>query len=169
MEYRLEGYIFLCVPLYKDSFGFSGNEIIRLSLGLGPAPRIFTKLLKVPIGIRRLLKIRIIMYLENMSLMSHTLEELSMVRGTLIFVLQHLGFVINVKKSILSPVEKTKFLGLQIYSLIMTFTLLKAKVLNLVSQCQEVLQNPTVPLWKLASLIGCLRSTAQAVMTYLQD
>ena len=38
-----------------------------------------------------------------MLLMVRTLQEILMARDTLIFLLQHLGFVINLKKSVLHP------------------------------------------------------------------
>ena len=49
---------YFCVPLHKECFV------------LGPAPGIFTKLLRVPIAIPRRLKIQIIVYLDDMLLMS---------------------------------------------------------------------------------------------------
>ena len=40
-----------------------------------------------------------------------TLEDLLMARDTLIFILQHLGFLINIKKSYLEPTSTLEFLG----------------------------------------------------------
>ena len=72
---------YYCVPLQKISrkyfrFHWSGNlyEFLCLCFGLGPAPRIFTILLKIPIVILRRINIRMI----------------SMCRDTVIFLLQHL-------------------------------------------------------------------------------
>lgn len=63
-----------------------------------------------------------------------------MAQKTSIFLLQHLDFVIYLKKLILSPVQEMEFLGLQINSLNMTFTLPVETVLKIKSQSQEVLQ-----------------------------
>ena len=94
------------VPLNKNSQKFFKFQWLRnlfeflcLCSGLGPAPRIFTKLLKVPITLLKRVNIRIIIYLDDMLLMGKTLPEFLMVRDTLIFLLQHFGFVINLKKS----------------------------------------------------------------------
>ena len=65
--------------------------------GLGPVTRIFIELLKIPIAVLRTLKIRVIVYLDNMLLMSHMVGEISKARNTLIFLLEHLGFVTNIK------------------------------------------------------------------------
>ena len=89
-------------PLEKNSrqfvrFRWSGNsyEFLCLCFGLGPAARIFTKLLKVPMTILRRLNIKIIIYLDDMLLIGHSLEKIFIDRDTIIFLLQHLGFVIN--------------------------------------------------------------------------
>ena len=87
---------YLCVPLHKESrkyirFEWESNlyEFLCLSFRLGPAPRIFTKLLKTAIPHR--LKFRIIVYLEDMLLMRPASEDIFMARDTLIFLLRHLG------------------------------------------------------------------------------
>ena len=114
---------YFCVPLKKESrkyvrFQWEGTlyEFLCLCFGLGPAPLIFTKILKVPISLLRRLQIRVIIFLDDMLLMSQTLEELLMSRDTIIFLLTQLGFVINLKKSILVPVQQIEFLGLEIDS-----------------------------------------------------
>ena len=59
------------------------------------------------------LQIRVIIYLDNMLLMSQTLEELLMSRDTIIFLPTQLGFVINLKKSVLVPIQQIEILGLE--------------------------------------------------------
>ena len=55
-----------------------------------------------------------------MLVMAQTLKEISQAKETLIFLLQNLGFVINFKKSQLTPVKEIEFLGLVINSVNMT-------------------------------------------------
>ena len=74
-----------------------------LYFGLSPASLVFTKLLKVSISLLRKLIVRIIIYLDDMLLMSSSLEDMLMTKVTLIFILQHLGFLINIKTSYLEP------------------------------------------------------------------
>ena len=47
-----------------------------------------------------------------MLLMGRTLRELPMATNTLFFLLQHLGFAMNLTKSVLHPVKHLGFLGL---------------------------------------------------------
>ena len=68
-------------------------EFFCLCFGLDPAPRIFTELLKIPVSVLRHLIVLIIIYLEEMLFIGHTIEETLMARETVIFLLQQLGFV----------------------------------------------------------------------------
>ena len=74
----------------------------------------FYKIIKVPVALLRRVNIQIIFYLDDMLLMGKTLPETIMARDTLIFLLQNLGFGINLKKSVLHPAKKIKSLGLVI-------------------------------------------------------
>ena len=49
-----------------------------------------------------------------MLLMSQTINSLEIATDTLIFLLRRLGFVINLQKSVLVPLQKIEFLGLEI-------------------------------------------------------
>ena len=86
LKYHLQHGDYLCkidlqdayfsVPLNKQSrkfvrFQWSGNryEFICLCFGLGPAPRIFTKLLKIPIALLRRINIRLVIFLDDVLLM----------------------------------------------------------------------------------------------------
>ena len=80
-------------------------EVTLYKFGLGPAPLIFTEILKIPISLLRRLQIRVMIYLGDMLLMSQTTEELLISRDTAIFLLTHPGFEINLQKSMLNPVQ----------------------------------------------------------------
>ena len=64
-------------------------------------------------------------------------EEVLMSRDILVFLLQHLGFVINLKKSILKPSQQIEFLGLEIDTHIMTLALTEEKIEKIISKCQN--------------------------------
>ena len=100
-------------------------EFLCLCFRLGPAPRIFTKLLKIPVSVLRRLNIRIIIYLDDMLLIGHKIEETLMAIDTVIFLLQQLGFVLNLKKPVLMPTQRIEFLGVTVDLLIMTLSLIQ--------------------------------------------
>ena len=162
---------YFSVPLHKDSrklirFPWSGNlyEFLCLCFGLGPAPNIFTKILKVPIALLRRLNIKVIIYLDDMIMMASSIEALLTARDTVIYLLQHLGFIINLKKSVLVPTQKMKFLGLIIDSVAMTLSLTKQKLHKIMLWCSQTFNNPKVSILELTKLIGVMSSTVQAVL-----
>ena len=143
------------------------RETLRVSLplfGIGPAPRIFTKLLKILVSVLRRLNILIIIYLDDMLLIGYTIEETLMARDTVIFLLQQLGFVLNLKKSVLTPTQRIESLGVTVDSLIMTMSLVEKKVPRVQKQCQELIQKTQVSILELTKLICLLSSTIQAVL-----
>ena len=125
-------------------FQWSGNlyEFLCPCFGLESVPRNFTKLLKVPIALLRQVNIRIIIYLDDMLLNGRTLPEILVARDTLIFLLQHLGFMINFKKLLLRPVKQIEFLGLVIDTKKMTFALSEKQSKYRSQQCQEIFKQP---------------------------
>ena len=138
-------------------------EFLCLAFGLGPAPRIFTKLMKVPISLLRRLGIRLVIYLDDLLIMASSKESLETARDTVMFLFYHLGLTINLKKSVLIPSQTVEFLGIVVDSLTMTFALSPKKIMKLISLCRNALSCPAMTLRELCSLVGKLRSTAPAV------
>ena len=139
-------------------------EFLCLGFGLSPAPRIFTKLMKIPIIILRKLGIRLVIYLDDMLLMASSKEDLIMARDTAMYLFHHLGLTLNLEKSVLEPKRILEFLGVMVDSLNMTFSLSEKKREKLRLLCSTVLSLPEIKVRKLCSLIGKLRSTAPAVV-----
>ena len=89
---------YFSVPLDRNSrkfarFQWKGTlyEFMCLCFGLGPAPRVFTKLLKIAISLLRKINIRdiLIIYLGDMLILSHTIREALMSPDTVIYLLQN--------------------------------------------------------------------------------
>ena len=139
-------------------------EFLCLAFGLGPAPRIFTKIMKVPISILRKSNVYLVIYLDDIILMASSLGKIQMARDSAMFIFHHLGFLINMKKSVLEPQRKLEFLGVVVDSQSMTFSLPQRKVTKLKNLCQKTLTSPQITLRELSSLVGKLRATATAVI-----
>ena len=132
---------FFAVPLAKNSqkyvrFQWKGKlyEFSCLCFGLSSAPRLFTKLMKMPISVLKKLCIRIMTYLDDMLLKGATLKELITAPDTPICLLQSLGFLINIRKPIETHIE---FLGLPVNFQDMTFSLPKEKNLKIQGTYKE--------------------------------
>ena len=118
---------YFCVLLNKQSrkyvrFEWAGSlyKFLCLCFGLGSAPSLFIKLIKVPVSVLCKLYIWIIVCLGNFLILWKTLEETILSRDTVIYLLQNLGFVINLKKSVLHPTQRIEFVEMIIDSLKMT-------------------------------------------------
>ena len=99
-----------------------------------------------------------------MLLMGRTLPEILMATDILIFLLQHLGFVINLKKSVLHPVKQMEFLGLVTNAEIMSLALSEKKIKHVPRQFQEAVTPPQTSVLNLTKLIGLLPSISQAIL-----
>ena len=161
---------YFSVPLHQSSrnyvrFSWSGNlyEFLCLCFGLEPAPKIFTKMLRIPVSVLRRINIWIVI-LNDMLIMGQAMEDILMSIDTVIFLLQHLGFALNLEKSILNSVLKIEFLGVTINSLKMCLSLTLEKVLKSQSQCQDVHAKGQVTVHEITKLLGLLSSTIQAVL-----
>ena len=99
-----------------------------------------------------------------MLLIGNTIEETLMTRDTVIFLLQELGFVLNLKKSVLTPTQRIEFLSVTVDSSIMTMSLPEKKVSKVQRQSLELLQKTQALILELTKLIGLLSSTIQAVL-----
>ena len=107
--------------------------------------------------------VRIIIYLD-MLVMASSLGDLLMARDALIFILQHLGFLINIKKSYLELTSTLEFLGVIVDSGKITLNHPKEKLLKVQNHCQEILEKRKVTGRGLSKLTGRLSSTAIAVL-----
>ena len=183
LKYLLEENNFLCkivlkgpyfsVPLCTSSgkfvkFAWSGNlyEFHCLCFELGPAPRMFSKLLEVPIALLRRLNIRLVIYLDDILLMGRTLEEILMSRDTLIFLLQHLGFVMNLK-SVLKPAQQIEFLDLKRDFHTMALALTEEKMKKVILECQNLHSHPQTTALELkkidrSDVLNCPSSSASS-------
>ena len=99
-----------------------------------------------------------------MLLLGKTMEEILVAGDTLIFLLQHLGFVINLKKSVLEPQQKMEFLGLIIDSQNLSLSLTEQKLQKVKNCCVEMYKATKVSILELTKLLGLLCSTVQAVL-----
>ena len=99
-----------------------------------------------------------------MLLIGRSLEEIVMSRDTVTFLQQHLGFVINWKKSVLTPVQEIELLGLATNSVTPRTLFKQTKIQKVASECQNLLNNPQTSILELTRLIGLLTPTIQAVL-----
>ena len=76
--------------------------------------------------------------------MTTSIDELTMTQDNLIYLLQCLDFLINLKQPVLLPSQTLEFLGVEINSKNTILRLPKEKENKIVEQCQFALSKPSI-------------------------
>ena len=108
--------------------------------------------------------ITVIIYLDDLLILGNSMSEIFTARDSVIFLLQHLSFVISLKKCVLYPVQEIELLGLILNSHAMTLSLPNEKIVKIKDQCLSFYKASEVSLLDLTELIETLFSTIQAVL-----
>lgn len=143
------------------------NQIYQfdtLPFGLSSAPFVFTKLLKPVVAVLRQAGIRLVLYLDDMIIMAKSVHEAQTHLASAMHLLTALGFILNLKKSVLSPVQRLEFLGFLLDSRTMTISLPCSKIQTIQSLVREIWDQDRVSVLKLSQLLGMLVATHPAVL-----
>ena len=161
---------YLTVPIWENhrkflrfQWGHETLEFSSLPFGVSVAPRIFTKLMKTPMGLLRRLGCRLIVYLDDILLMNQSAEGLKKDQDLTIHILTSLGFIINYKKSVLDPSHCQEFLGFRVNSQEMTLSLPQHKIKDIKNICQKCLNQTVVSVRQISEVIGKLSASARAI------
>ena len=150
------------IPIAKKSriylrFLWRGRlyQFTCLPFGLRSSPRIFTKVLKPLLVYLRALGVRLLVYLDNILIMAAT-PELCLEHTQLTWqLLTDLGFLGNLKKSVLAPKQQAEYLGFIVNSIEMKLFLMEEKLLRSKLEAEMLLKsNPVVKI--LGKLLGLL-------------
>ena len=107
VQNRFKRCMFQCAA--KQGVPEISNFLMGRKLVLGLVPRALTKLLKVPMSVLRHLMIWAIIFPDDLLIFGNTMEAIFVARDSVIFLPQHLGFVINFKKCVLEPTQEIDF------------------------------------------------------------
>ena len=99
-----------------------------------------------------------------MLILAGSAQELIFHRDTVIYLLQNLVFVLNLKNSVLESSQKIEFLGMIIDSIKMEVSLPQEKLVKVMSQCEQVAGSKEITIMDLKKLIGKLGSTVQVIL-----
>ena len=133
--------------------------------GLCTAPYVFSKTTKPAVQLLRQMGIHIIIYLDDMLLVSPTESSLAQDLSTVLWLFSSVGFVINTLKTTVVPSSKIEFLGftLNLNTKTMTVALPTTKMISIQSDVAKVLQKKAICLKVLSQLLGKLVATKPAV------
>lgn len=107
--------------------------------------------------------IRLIIYLDDLLFMNQSKEGLGLDMATARYLLENLGFVINLEKSCFVLTQNMEFLGLVVNTQAMTLLLPDCKVKSIKSHCNHLLALPEVSVRDLSQLTGKLTASTQVI------
>ena len=162
---------YLTVPMAKAyqkylRFQWQGKiyEFKSLPFGLATAPITFTKLLRPVVAYLRQQGVRLVVYLDDILLMADTQELLQQHLQLTMSQLTDLGFMLNLKKCILTPCRRLEFLGFIVDSLAFSLYVPQDKIAKIKKECRHLLNKDKVSGRTLAHIIGLLSSVTPAVL-----
>ena len=140
-------------------FDFEGVRycFVALVFGLSCAPRIFTKMLKVPLSCLRRNGIKNAAWLDDIFLVGPSFSSTSDYLTLTISFLESLGFIIKPSKSHLTPTQFIRHVGFDWDSVNFCVSVPPDKVSDLKDLCSSALSGP-VSLRFLARIIGTIDS-----------
>ena len=146
-------------------FGYNQKlyKFICFPNGLGPCPRKFTKITKVPTSELRLSLTPVCGYIDDFITKASSFDMCVKNTEKIITIFQNLGFVIHSNKSQFIPSQEIKFLGFVINSKNMTVALTASKEKNLKLLVSQLLSMKYPTIRFLAKIIGTLVSSFPAV------
>jgi len=163
---------YFCVPIATGTqkylcFQWKGKTFKYLvcPFGLAPVPRLFTRLLKIPIGLLRKMGYRLMIFLDDLIILNQDPEKLKGQGVSALWLLQILGWKVNWTKSILRPCQvMDSYLGFIVNSIKMQLLLPQEKVENIRLSCINMLEQKQTSVRELAVLIGKLTATVSAIL-----
>lgn len=134
-----------------------------LANGVSQGPRCFTKLTKPIYAILHQLGYISTGYLDDSLLVGKTFEDcLNNITKT-VEIFDDLGFVVHPIKSVLTPVQKITYLGVEIDTVDMSLTITTERKSRLIEVCQKVVNNRQNVIRDVAQVVGLLVSSFIAV------
>lgn len=153
-------------PFLRFNFDHKTYQCLVMLFGLTSAPRIFTRVMLPVMKRLRESGIRIVVYLDDLLILAQSAEEAAQHRDLTLRLLMSLGWLINGKKSVLTPAQRMTYLGVEIDSNNMTFSLGEDKLRKLRDATLEMLQKNRqrqLTLRQAAKVLGSMTAAAQGI------
>uniref|UniRef100_A0AC34FUL5 Reverse transcriptase domain-containing protein n=1 Tax=Panagrolaimus sp. ES5 TaxID=591445 RepID=A0AC34FUL5_9BILA len=144
---------YLCFQVNGQMYAFRA-----LPFGLATAPRVYTKVIRPIAAFLRKFGINLIVYLDDWLFLADTAEKLKSDLKLASLVLTALGLIINKEKSILTPTQKIEFLGLEIDSTTLCFSVPISKRERIKYQAKALLNSSITKARTVAQFCGLLAS-----------
>jgi hypothetical protein len=129
-------------------------EFTCLPFGLSSAPWGFTKILKPVVAFLRKNGIKLIFYFDDILIISSSKQQAEKDFNITKGLLEDLGFIVHQTKSIATPSQTIKFLGLIVNSMNLSVSLPDTKVDSIIDLCAVAIDKNQISLYEIARILG---------------
>ena len=127
-----------------------------LAMGLACSPRKFTKLLKPVYAELRKYGCLVVPYIDDSYIQGDTVEECWNNVKAIVNLLQSLGFILNIEKSVFQPTQEIQFLGFILNSVHMNVKLTKDKIEVLQNEIKCLVKKQQVQILQVSRVLGLM-------------
>ncbi|KAL0152886.1 hypothetical protein M9458_051819 [Cirrhinus mrigala] len=149
----------------RFAFGGEAYQYRVLPFGLALSPRTFTECVDAALAPLRLQGIRILSYIDDWLILAQSEQIAARHRDVVLAHMKELGISLNAKKSVLSPVQRTTYLGVVWDSITMQARLSPARIESILTSVKRVNIGRSLTVKQFQTLLG-LMAAASNVMHF---
>ncbi len=146
-------------------FAFRGKayQYRVLPFGLTLSPRTFTKCVDAALAPLRLQGIRILNYIDDWLILAHSEQMAVRHRDVVLAQMKELRLRLNAKKSVLSPLQRTTYLGVVWDSTTMQARLSPARIESILSTVRRVSEGLSLTVKQFQRLLGLMAAASNVI------
>ncbi len=134
-----------------------------LPFGLALSPRTFTKCVDAALAPLRLQGIRILNYIDDWLILAHSEQLAVRHRDVVLAHMKELGLRLNAKKSVLSPFQRTTYLGVVWDSTTMQARLSPARIESILNTVRRVREGLSLTVKQFQILLGLMAAASNVI------
>ncbi len=147
----------------RFAFGGKAYQYRVLPFGLALSPRTFTKVVDAVLAPLRLQGIRILNYIDDWLILAQSEMEAARHRDVVLAHMKQLGLRLNAKKSVLSPVQRTTYLGVVWNSTTMQARMSPARIESIFKSVKRVREGQSLTVKQFQRLLGLMAAASNVI------
>ncbi len=147
----------------RFAFGGKAYQYRVLPFGLALSPRTFTKVVDAVLAPLRLQGIRILNYIDDWLILAQSEMEAARHRDVVLAHMKQLGLRLNAKKSVLSPVQRTTYLGVVWNSTMMQARMSPARIESIFTSVKRVREGQSLTVKQFQRLLGLMAAASNVI------
>jgi hypothetical protein len=147
----------------RFAFGGKAYQYRVLPFGLALSPRTFTKCVDAALVPLRLQGIRILNYIDDWLILAQSEQMAVRHRDVVLAHMKDLGLRLNAKKSVLSPAQRTTYLGVVWDSTTMQARLTPARIESILTSVRSVREGQLLTVKQLQRLLGLMAAASNVI------